>query len=125
MRKPNKSSAMAEKRHELFTEMADHVVLVLQDFRIPKDVADQAASAVVDHVAQVWGGSHLTIPKDFHWHLTKRDLEILSKFTGNNHHALAVEYNMTENAIYKLLKRIQERKFDRDQGKLDLGGGPI
>ncbi|RCI21741.1 Mor transcription activator-like protein, partial [Pseudomonas aeruginosa] len=25
--------------------------------------------------------------------------------------------------IYKLLKRIQDRKFERDQGKLDLGDG--
>ncbi|WP_235582911.1 hypothetical protein [Pseudomonas aeruginosa] len=25
--------------------------------------------------------------------------------------------------MYKLLKRIQDRKFERDQGKLDLGDG--
>lgn len=50
-------------------------------------------------------------------------LEILGKFNGRNHHALAVEYDMTENAIYKLLKRTQDRKFDRDQHKLDLGDG--
>ncbi|WP_187670545.1 Mor transcription activator family protein [Zestomonas carbonaria] len=116
---------MAEKRHELFTAMFDHMVLVLhRDFLIPKDVAEQAASAVVDHIAVVWGGSHVTIPKDFRWNLTQRDLEILSKFKGNNHRALAAEYNLCENAIYKLLKRIQDRKFARDQHSLDLGDLP-
>ena len=53
----------------------------------------------------------------------QRDLEILGKFNGRNHHALAVEYDMTENAIYKLLKRTQDRKFDRDQHKIDFGDG--
>ncbi|WP_238174978.1 Mor transcription activator family protein [Pseudomonas aeruginosa] len=53
----------------------------------------------------------------------KRDLQILSEFNGRNHHALARKYGLTPSSIYKLLKRIQDRKFERDQGKLDLGDG--
>ncbi len=118
-------TAMAEKRHELLQDIADHVALVLEEHCIGKAVAAQAGSAVVAHLSSMWAGSHITIPKDFRWKLTQRDLEILSKFRGNNHHALAVEYGMTENAIYKLVKRTQDRKFARDQHALDLGDGPL
>lgn len=125
MRRPNQSSAMPDKRHEFLSEIAAHVALVLQEHGVAQAIAEQAGAAVVDHLSTTWAGSAITIPKDFRWKLTQRDLEILSKFRGNNHHALAVEYDMTENAIYKLLKRIQDRKFDRDQHRLDLGGGAL
>lgn len=123
MRKLKQGTVMADKRHELLSDIADHVAAVVMDHGVALDIAEQAGAAVVDHLCVTWAGSHVTIPKDHRWRLTQRDLEILGKFKGNNHHQLAVEYHMTENAIYKLLKRIQDRKFDRDQGKLDLGDG--
>lgn len=112
--------SMADKRHELLSEIHDHVATVLRDHGVVDDIADQAGAATADHLAQTWAGATICIPKDHHYAVTKRDLEILSKFRGNNHTALAREYHLTENAIYKLLKRIQDRKFDRDQCKLDL-----
>jgi Mor family transcriptional regulator len=117
------SSAMADKRHELLSDIADHVAEVLKDHGIELDTAEQAGNAVADHLSQAWAGSTICIPKDHRFKLSKRDLAILAEFTGNNHHALAVKHHLTENAIYKLLKRVQDRKFQRNQGKLDLDGG--
>lgn len=119
------ASAMADKRHELLSDIADHVAKVLADHCIDAAVAEQAGSAVADHLSVAWAGSTVCIPKDHRFKLTKRDVEILSKFRGNNHHALAVEYKLTENAIYKLLKRVQDRKFERDQGKLLLDDAAV
>lgn len=116
-------SAMAEKRHELLSDIADHIAKVVVEHGVAPAIAVQAGAAAADHLSQAWAGSTICIPKDHRFKLTQRDVEILSKFRGNNHHALAVEYNLTENAIYKLLKRVQDRRFDRDQGKLDLGDG--
>lgn len=113
-------STMEDKRHELLTEIADHVSSVLQDHCISKDVADQVGCAVADHLSQTWSGSTICIPKDFRYKISKRDQEILSKFRGNNHHTLAVQYGLTENAIYKLLKRVQDRNYHRQQCQLDL-----
>ncbi|EOT4840696.1 Mor transcription activator-like protein, partial [Pseudomonas aeruginosa] len=79
--------------------------------------------AVADHLANQWRGATLYIPSDYRHQVTKRDLQILSEFNGRNHHALARKYGLTPSSIYKLLKRIQDRKFERDQGKLDLGDG--
>lgn len=115
--------SMADKRHELLSDIADHIAQVVQDHGVDPTIAEQAGAAAVDHLTQAWAGSTVCFPKDHRFRVTKRDLEILSKFRGNNHHALAVEYGLTENAIYKLLKRVQDRKFDREQGKLDLGDG--
>lgn len=112
--------SMEDKRHELLTEIADHVTSVLVEHSIAKDVAEQAGCAVADHLSQTWAGSTICIPKDYHFRISQRDQEILSKFRGNNHRNLALEYGLTENAIYKLLKRVQDRNFHRQQGRLDL-----
>ena len=115
--------AMADKRHELLSDIADHIAKVVEEHGVEPAIAEQAGAAAVDHLCQAWAGSTVCFPKDHRYKVTKRDQEILAKFRGNNHHALAVEYDLTENAIYKLLKRVQDRKFDRDQHKLDLGDG--
>ncbi len=112
--------SMDDKRHELLRDIADHIARVLREHNIDVDIAEQAGAATSDHLCRVWAGSTICIPKDYHYELAKRDLEILSKYRGNNHHALAREYGLTENAIYKLVKRVQDRRFERDQGKLDI-----
>lgn len=117
------SSAMADKRHELLSGVAAHAAVVAREHGMDAAVAEQLGNAIADHLAQTWAGATICIPKDHRFNLSKRDVEILSKFRGNNHHALAQQYGLTENAIYKLLKRVQDRKFDRDQHKLDLGDG--
>ena len=114
------ASAMAEKRHELLSDIADHIAKTLTDHQVPEDLAEQAGAAAADHLSVAWAGSTVCFPKDHRYKLTKRDLRILAEFNGRNHHALAQKWDLTENAIYKLLKRVQDRKFDRDQGKLDL-----
>lgn len=114
------ASAMAEKRHELLSDIADHIAKTLTDHRIPDELAVQAGTAAADHLSVAWAGSTVCFPKDHRFKLSKRDLRILAEFNGRNHHWLAQKYDLTENAIYKLLKRVQDRKFDREQGKLDL-----
>lgn len=112
--------SMEDKRHELLTEIADHVASVLQEHLIDDDVAQQVGGAVADHLCQTWAGSTICIPKDYRYQISRRDQQILAKFNGTNHRALALEYNLTENAVYKLLKRVQERNFQRRQGRLDI-----
>lgn len=115
--------SMAEKRHELLSDIADHVAQVATEHGIPPDISAQVGAAAADHLSQTWGGSTICIPKDHQYRITVRDTEILGKFKGNNHRALALEYGLTENAIYKLLNRVQQRKYSRDQQRLDLEPG--
>ena len=119
------NSAMADKRHELLDSIVAHCAQILEEHGIEEELARQAGNSLANHLSEIWAGSTVCFPKDYFYKLTKRDLEILGKFNGRNHHVLAQEYGLTENAIYRLLKRIQDRKFDRDQGKLDLDNSGI
>ncbi|MBB4819277.1 Mor family transcriptional regulator [Pseudomonas alcaligenes] len=116
-------SILAETRHELLEDIAAHTATVLIEHGVEVSLAEQAGGAVADHLATQWRGATLYIPADYRHQVTKRDLQILAEFNGRNHHMLARKYGLTASSIYKLLKRVQERKFDRDQGKLDLGDG--
>lgn len=115
-----KVSAMAEKRHELLTDIADHVAHVLASHNVDAELAEQAGQALADHLSEAWAGSTVCFPKDHHYKLTKRDLEIYHKFTGRNHRALAQRFDLTENAIYRIVKRAHRLEIDRKQGKLAL-----
>ena len=113
-------SVMAAKRHELLSDIADHAAHVMREHGVPADVAEQAGASIADHLSNTWAGSTVCFPMDYYFKLTKRDLQILSEFNGRNHYQLAHKYGLTENAVYKLLKRTQQRKFERDQYRLDF-----
>ncbi|WP_286807719.1 MULTISPECIES: Mor transcription activator family protein [unclassified Marinimicrobium] len=109
------SDQMEHLRHQLLSEAADRVARVLREFNIPEDRAEQCGSAVADDLAQHWAGQNITIPKDYRYKLTQRDLEIWDKFNGRNHLELAREYDLTVNAIYRIAKRIRKRAISRQQ----------
>ena len=96
------TNPMDAKRHELYADIRAHISSVLAQHHIPADAADQAAVAVVNHLAEHWGGSTFSFPKDVAYIISKRDLNIWHKFRGNNHRTLALEYGLSENAIYKI-----------------------
>lgn len=112
------STPMEAKRAELLGDLAAHACQLLQDYGVAADLAEQAGSAIADHMADHWGGQIVTFPKDYAFRLAKRDLEILAAFTGNNHAELAKKYDMTERGIRKLLARALLRQRDLLQGKL-------
>jgi len=102
-------STMGVKRHELYEEIMAHVQATLVEFGSEIEVAEQAAVTVVNHLANHWGGSTFSFPKDSQLKIAQRDLEIYSKYKGHNHRALAKEYDLTENAIYRIVKRVQRQ----------------
>lgn len=114
------ASAMADKRHAILGDIADNAERVMREHGVPADVAEQAGAAIADHLSNSWAGITVYFPMDYHYKIAQRDLQILAEFNGHNHRQLAQRYKLNENAIYRLLKRTQERKFDREQGKLDL-----
>lgn len=105
-------------RHEFFEETAAKVEAVLKDFNIDADVAEQCGSAIADMLAKDWGGQILTIPMDYHFQLSKRDMEIWDAFNGTNHSELAKRYNVSVNAIYRILARTRGKATARVQSQL-------
>lgn len=109
--------SMESRRNELLTDVHTHTSKILEEHGIDPALADQIGCAISDHLADHWGGQIITIPKDFHYRLAKRDLEIYEQFTGHNYHELARTWKMSERGIYKVIKRVR-KNGDPNQPKL-------
>lgn len=112
------SPHMEQQRHELLSDVADLVAVVLEDHGVDVALAEQCGAALADRLATHWGGQLINIPKDYRFNLANRDLLIYEEFTGNNHGELARKYGMTVRGIYKIIERARKRDLDYRQPKL-------
>lgn len=127
MDKPN--SRMSVRRHELFTDIDQHIAGLLRDLGVDGDIADQASTAVADFLAEHWGGQYVVIPKDYRFKVAMRDLEIYRSHQGD-FSATARRWGLTERGTRKVIDRVtkrlvherQRRLFD-DDGQHDSVGG--
>lgn len=110
-----KSSRMEITRHELLTDVEEQVRMILSEHKIDAALAEQCGCAIANHLAQHWGGQHITIPMDYHYQLSQRDIEIWEAFDGRNHAALARQFHLSVNAIYRILKRTSQKAIQRYQ----------
>lgn len=111
-------SNMELKRHELYEDIRAHVINELANYLIPDAAADQVAAALINRLSTHWGGSTFSFPKDINYATSKRNIEIWNKFKGNNHRELALEYGISENAIYQITKIMAELFIRKNQPRL-------
>lgn len=112
------NSPMEQVRHELLSDVSDHVSAELQAFGITVDKAEHIGTNIANHMAEHWGGQVIGFPKDYIFKLHERDLEIYHAFTGTNHGQLARSYKLSVRAIYKIVDRVRRREKDKLQGRL-------
>lgn len=105
----DKKTGMEALRSELLDDVAAHTVEVLSDHGISSELAEQAAFALTEHLAENWGGQLINFPMNFFYKLAQRDMVIYNEFNGRNHAALAKRYGMSVRGIYKLIKRAKKR----------------
>ncbi len=111
----SKQSGMESVRHELLSDVADHTTAILVEHGIDEGLADQVGCAISNHLAESWGGQNLTVPKDYLYRLSERDMMIYKEFNGRNHSALSRKYHVSVRAIYKIIKRTHKRVIDKTQ----------
>lgn len=100
---------MTVRRHELLTDLADRTMAILEHYGLDSNRAQDAADAIVDDLADNWGGQYITVPKDMKYRHAKRRQAIADAFDGTNHSELATQFGLSVNAIYKVLKRAQAK----------------
>lgn len=105
----------ALKRHEFLTEISEKVSAVLRRLKIDDALSDQAGDEVADYLSDSFGGQVMSFPKDKAFKVQKRRIEIMGRFNGFNHGALAREYGMTERAIYKIVADHHKQKINLAQ----------
>lgn len=66
------------------------------------------------------GGSQPYLARGVHYELSLRDRQILARFKGRNHDALAREFGVTPRYIYDIVARRTKEEIERRQGKLPL-----
>lgn len=111
-------SPMEQQRHELLSDVETHGTAILLSHGIEQDIAEQAATAIADFLAEHWGGQLVSFPKDYLYKLSKRDMQIYREFTGNNYPELVRRHKMTERGIRKLIERVHRREVSRRQGDM-------
>jgi len=111
-------SQMEKSRHELLSDVESQATAILRDHGIEPDVAEQASTAIADHLANHWGGQVISFPKEYLFKMAERDIRIYDEFNGSNQPELARRYGMSVRGIYKLISRVRKRELDRRQSRL-------
>ncbi|MCD2164688.1 Mor transcription activator family protein [Comamonas koreensis] len=99
---------MSERRNKLLADVMEVAAARLAEHVSP-NAAEMIAGDLADHLADYWGGQLINFPKDFHWKLGKRELEIYDAYNGFNLGDLARKYDISERGLRKLIARVRER----------------
>lgn len=112
---------MGEKRNAMLGELHGFVERVLLTHEVPAGTASNAASALIDHLADYWGGAVISFPKDYRWKLSQKELAIYDGFTGSNYGQLALQHDMTERGVRLLIARVGAKLASfRHEQQLDM-----
>jgi len=103
---------------ELLADLADQVAAKLVEMGIDMERAAEIGFSVAEHIRINWSGQNLYLPKGVQYELSRRDVEIFEKFNGQNHEALAREYDRTVMRIYQIVKAMRAAMIRKRQGSL-------
>ena len=109
-------------RHEVYEGSSAYMKKVLlKDFSLGIDEkqADWLANQLCNYLSEYWAGQTITFAKDHYFKIDERDFEIFDKVNRRNFKAVAREYNLTPNGLYRVIKRIRARAVAR-AGQQDM-----
>jgi Mor family transcriptional regulator len=111
---------MGERRNELLADLVDVAKRVLVDEDVQPDLAELAANAVADRLADYWGGQIISFPKDYRRRLAKLELEIYRAWAegGATFGELALKHKMHERSLRRLIARVRARVIQEEQQDL-------
>lgn len=95
---------------ELIRDMADKVAMrCTQEVQLQDEAAKQVGEIVSNLIIEEWGGQNIYVPLNIAYKREKRDAMILEEFTGDNVSELARKYNLSVQAVYRIIKKERER----------------
>ncbi|MDR0996767.1 MAG: hypothetical protein LBL69_03775 [Zoogloeaceae bacterium] len=121
---PIQSAAPADFRSrgpELLLDLADQCAASLIELlRIAPSEAESVGREIAGRMASHWGGQNLYFPMGLSYRLSQRDREIFAKFNGRNHAALAQEFGVSVQWIYRIVREMKKQDIAARQGTLNL-----
>lgn len=111
---------MADDRvPELVADLEDQMAAcLLSSLTIDRKEALAISKKVARHVTDNWGGQLIYIPKNHLGKISERDLMVYKAFNGKNHPALAKQFGLTVQQIYKIVKEVGSVERAKNQGDL-------
>ena len=103
-----------QKGHKVLDDLHDHLEDRLIRIIGKKDAA-KVAKSIRAHFLHHWGGQLIYFTKK---ETEQRNLDIYNKFDGSNHGALAQEYGLAIQNIYKIIKDVKAKEIEKIQRKL-------
>lgn len=115
---PFRPSRMEVVRHEMFTDLIQHVKsLMVDDYAMDPEAGEQVGTSIVEFLSGHWAGVTMVIPKDYQFQVAKRDLEIYQSHKGDFTDT-ARTWGMTERGVRKVIERVTKRIIQQRQGRL-------
>ncbi len=91
----------------------------LQDaLGLSKSKSDEVARQAVHEICRVFSKQTMYICEDRQFDLNQRDLSLWQKFNGRNVTELAVEFDLSEVQVYKIIKLMREQVKKRTEPQL-------
>lgn len=117
------SSSAKKTRHrapEFLANLLEYSQLVLVKNGIKPEHATKISREISKQMCDVWGKQLIYFPEWLREELSERDLRIYQEFNGYNHQDLARKYDLSIQAIYRIISIVRFEELSRRQGALNL-----
>ncbi|MDP3714945.1 MAG: Mor transcription activator family protein [Burkholderiales bacterium] len=110
---------------ELLADLASRAEQLLRAEGLGEEQAKTIAFKLSESVRQHWGGQLIYVPMGTDFEITQRDVAMWEKFDGRNHEALAREFGMSLQHVYRVVKKMGRIARARDQRDLFAGAAVV
>lgn len=105
---------------EFLANLLEYSKLVMVKNGINPDDSNKISREICKQMCDVWGKQLIYFPEWLREELSERDLKIYNEFNGTNHQDLARKYNLSIQAIYRIISIVRFEELSRRQGALNL-----
>ncbi|TBV10222.1 Mor transcription activator family protein [Stutzerimonas kirkiae] len=114
MKADNRSAA-----GDLLNDLAEQVSVAAREaLGIPEEAAGALGTDVAMRMIEQWGGQQLYMPKGVRIEASKLHLEVYEAWTGRNHRALARQFDLSLQFVYRIIKVMRKADLNRRQGDM-------
>lgn len=105
---------------EFLANLLEYSKLVLVKNGISPEEATKMSRDISKQMCDVWGKQLIYFPEWLREDLNERDLKIYDEFNGHNQQDLARKYNLSIQAIYRIISIVRFEELSRRQSTLNL-----
>ena len=95
------ASIQAQRKNELFSELAENIKFELMKTGLTENEAEQKAEEITFNLYENWRGLSIVFPMNPQRYMEKLKTKILAEFNGRNSTEIVRKYKISENILYR------------------------